>query len=492
MYQDNLARAWWRSFVVVAVVFTLGARLDLFVSGLFFADGQFPLAHSGFLEVVRQVIWVITLLVAVGCLIGWGLSFRFDVPGVPKRLWAIASGIFILGPGLLVNGFFKAYWGRARPSDVEAFGGVQDFSPALMSADECMRNCSFVSGEAAGAVALAVVAYLLTSSMQDATLKQRIRTGALVLAVVGASLRIMTGRHFLSDVLFAALVVTGVALLLLWLWPGAKRYYGGGVAKASAPSKPIPLKLVGESYTYDYAVVIPALNEADNIRSLAERIEAAMTGRSYELIVVDDGSTDGTGARLEGGPQHWRVIRHETSAGQSAAVHTGTLAARAPVIVTLDGDGQNPPEEIPKLLEIFEARAEDAALGLVAGQREKRIDTFAKRWASKFANGLRGWALNDGTRDTGCGLKAFRRDVFLSLPFFNHMHRYLPALANRAGYEVAHVDVAHAARESGASKYTNWQRGLVGAVDLLGVMWLIRRKKMASPEEINVKAGDAS
>ncbi|WP_380057994.1 glycosyltransferase family 2 protein [Falsihalocynthiibacter sp. SS001] len=229
----------------------------------------------------------------------------------------------------------------------------------------------------------------------------------------------------------------------------------------------------------DVAVVIPALNEAENIRSLAERVDAALAERNFELIVVDDGSTDGTSEQLAGGPAHWRVLRHNEPAGQSAAVHTGVRAAKAPLIVTLDGDGQNPPEEIPKLLAIWDARADDAQLGLVAGQREKRIDTVSKRLASRFANGIRSAALSDGTRDTGCGLKAFKRDVFLELPYFNHMHRYLPALAKRSGYDVDLVDVGHAAREAGSSKYTNFQRGLVGIVDLLGVMWLLRRRKTA-------------
>ena len=230
-------------------------------------------------------------------------------------------------------------------------------------------------------------------------------------------------------------------------------------------------------------VVIPALNEAENIVALLEGIDAAMAGRSdYEIVVVDDGSTDDTGALVLAGPPHWRVLRHSQKAGQSAAVHSGVTAARGDVIVTLDGDGQNPPEFIPAVLTPLEGDAAGSP-ALVAGQRAKRQDTFSKRWASKAANAIRSRLLKDETRDTGCGLKAFRRDAFLELPFFNHMHRYLPALFARAGYSVHHVDVGHAPRVAGTSKYNNLQRALVGAVDLLGVYWLIKRRKIATAQE---------
>lgn len=233
-----------------------------------------------------------------------------------------------------------------------------------------------------------------------------------------------------------------------------------------------------------FSVVIPALNEAEAIRSLLERIDRALVGQDFEIIVVDDGSSDDTSARLQGGPRHWRVLRHERAGGQSAAIHSGILAARAPLVVTLDGDGQNPPEEIPRVLETWARLAGDPNLGLVAGQRVGRNDSTSKRLASRAANAIRAAALRDGTRDTGCGLKAIRRDVFLGLPYFNHMHRFLPALVNRAGFRVAHVDVRHAARDAGQSKYSNLQRALVGAVDLIGVMWLIRRRKTVAATEI--------
>ena len=234
------------------------------------------------------------------------------------------------------------------------------------------------------------------------------------------------------------------------------------------------------------SIVIPARNEAENIGALVQAIDTAMKPLGdFEIIVVDDGSTDDTGARVKAlRMPHVRLLRHPVSAGQSAAVHTGVLAATASLICTLDGDGQNPPEELPRLVAPLLTDTSNK-IGLVAGQRVKRQDTWSKKIASRAANALRGWLLNDGTRDTGCGLKAFRRDAFLALPYFDHMHRYLPALFARDGWTVAHVDVSHKPRLAGASNYSNRQRAMVGAVDLLGVAWLLRRRKKASalPEE---------
>ena len=228
-------------------------------------------------------------------------------------------------------------------------------------------------------------------------------------------------------------------------------------------------------------VVIPMKNEAGNIGALIDGIEAALSGEALrEIIVVDDGSTDGSAAEVtarRAALPHVRLIRHAVSAGQSAAVHSGVRAAKGEVICTLDGDGQNPPEELPKLVAALRA----AGGGLVAGQRLRRQDTLGKRLASRAANAIRGWALQDGTRDTGCGLKAFRREDYLTMPYFDHMHRYLPALFKRAGLGVTLVDVSHRPRGAGRSNYGNLQRALVGAVDLMGVMWLIRRRKKAAP-----------
>ena len=233
---------------------------------------------------------------------------------------------------------------------------------------------------------------------------------------------------------------------------------------------------------FKVSIVIPARNEVDNIVGLVEAIDTSMTAHApFEIIVVDDGSADASVAVLMARAQtmpHLRVIRHDRSGGQSAAVHSGVRAAAAPFICTLDGDGQNPPEELPGLVAPLLADT-TGQIGLVAGQRVGRQDTWSKKLASRFANSVRGWILQDGTRDTGCGLKAFRRDAFLDLPYFDHMHRYLPALFARDGWKVAHVDVTHRQRGAGRSNYSNLQRGLVGIVDLAGVAWLLRRRKKA-------------
>lgn len=237
-------------------------------------------------------------------------------------------------------------------------------------------------------------------------------------------------------------------------------------------------------------VVAPMHNEAENVDTLVREIaEACGSIEGMETILVDDGSSDDTADRIRELQKEFpflRLVQHKNAAGQSAAVHSGVSLARNPLVCTLDGDGQNPPSEIPKLAAPLLDPDAPEDLGLVAGQRVDRQDTLSKRYASKAANGFRSWMLQDNTRDTGCGLKAFRREAFLALPYFDHMHRYLPALFNRDGWTVAHVDVSHRAREAGSSKYSNIGRALVGIYDIFGVAWLIRRRKKARP----VEAGD--
>ncbi len=235
------------------------------------------------------------------------------------------------------------------------------------------------------------------------------------------------------------------------------------------------------------SIVVPMKNEAGNVGFLTEAIAAACSPHApFEAIYVDDGSEDETAATalaLRARHPFLRLIRHDRSGGQSAAIHTGVRAARGAVICTLDGDGQNPPAEIPKLLAELQGRAFPAGVALIAGQRVGRRDTLSKRWASRIANGIRASLLRDGTRDTGCGLKVFDRAAFLALPYFDHMHRYLPALFARDGWQIRHVDVAHAPRHAGKSNYANLGRALVGIYDLFGVQWLIRRRKKARPVE---------
>src|SRR5712671_8163641 len=233
-----------------------------------------------------------------------------------------------------------------------------------------------------------------------------------------------------------------------------------------------------QKLTPDVSVVVPVRNEAGNVAPLVLEIESALSGRAFEIIYVNDGSSDGTEVELIelAASRAWlRQIKHEASCGQSAAVRTGVIHARAPVAVTLDGDGQNDPAFIPELLRVLEAGG--ARMGLVAGQRVGRKDTSFKKFQSRIANGVRSAVLRDGTRDTGCGLKAFRRDVFLALPYFDGLHRFLPALVRREGYEIVYVDVIDRPRHAGVSNYGFFDRLWIGIMDLAGVWWLIRRKK---------------
>ena len=225
------------------------------------------------------------------------------------------------------------------------------------------------------------------------------------------------------------------------------------------------------------SVVVPIRNEAGNIAPLLAEIAAALDGRmAFEVVYVDDGSTDASGAeltRLRADRPWLRQIRHAQSCGQSAAIRTGVLAARAPAVVTLDGDGQNDPAFIPAL----EARLRETGCGLVQGQRVGRQDTGSKKLQSRIANAVRGAILQDGTRDTGCGLKCFRRDVYLALPYFDALHRFMPALVKRDGHGVELVDVVDRPRLTGVSNYGLLDRLWVGIVDLMGVRWLIRRRR---------------
>lgn len=240
------------------------------------------------------------------------------------------------------------------------------------------------------------------------------------------------------------------------------------LADINAPADPRP----------DVSVVAPVHNEEGAVGPLAREIAQAFAGRAYEMIFVDDASRDGTLAELRALMAELptlRVVAHATNAGQSRAVRTGVLAARAPIILTLDGDGQNPPADGPRLTDALLAAPPGVAM--VGGRRAKRQDSQAKRSASIWANRIRRRLLGDDADDTGCGLKAFRREAFLSLPYFDHLHRYLPALMIREGYENRYIDVDHRHRETGLSKYTNWGRLTASVSDLMGVMWLKSRSR---------------
>jgi glycosyltransferase involved in cell wall biosynthesis len=245
----------------------------------------------------------------------------------------------------------------------------------------------------------------------------------------------------------------------------------------------------------DLSVVIPVKNEAENIASLVGEIRAALDGLvEYEILYVDDGSSDATVteiSRLAANMPQLGLVRHTRNYGQSAAIRTGIQAAHAPWIATVDGDGQNDPADIPAMWRLVRHASAEPAL-LIAGHRSKRRDPWSKRWASSIANAIRSRLLGDRTPDAGCGLKLFPRSLFLDLPYFDHMHRFLPALVLREGGMVRSMPVNHRPRRKGKSKYGIFDRLGVGIVDLLGVMWLQHRTARPRLFEEGVQDADAA
>lgn len=232
--------------------------------------------------------------------------------------------------------------------------------------------------------------------------------------------------------------------------------------------------------TVELSVVVPVHNEEGNAAALAREIAAALEGRSFEMIFVDDASRDGTRLELaeaRSALPMLRIVSHRRNAGQSRAIRSGVLAARAPIVATLDGDGQNDPADLPRLVTQLLRAGADENLAMVQGRRTKRKDTLAKRVASSVANGVRRRLLGDKAEDSGCGIKAFKRDAFLRLPYFDHMHRYMPALMLREGYGVEFLEVNHRPRQAGRSKYTNLGRLAASLTDLAGVLWLKMRSR---------------
>lgn len=228
----------------------------------------------------------------------------------------------------------------------------------------------------------------------------------------------------------------------------------------------------------EFSIVVPVHNEEGNAVALAREIAGVFDGRSYEMVFVDDASRDDTRAELvalKAELPALRVIGHRGNAGQSRAVRTGVLAARAPVVGTLDGDGQNDPADLPRLYAKLTRHEAPTNLGMVAGMRLKRQDSWSKRAASQIANNIRRAALNDGAVDSGSGVKVFKREAFLALPYFDHMHRFMAALMLREGYAVEFLEVNHRPRGAGRSKYTNLGRLAANMTDLWGVMWLRSR-----------------
>lgn len=238
------------------------------------------------------------------------------------------------------------------------------------------------------------------------------------------------------------------------------------------------------------SVVIPMLNEAPNVATVLADVEGALLQIPHETIIVDDGSTDGTGQRVRAflpSVPALRLLTHSRPRGQSTAVWNGVQAARAPLVAVLDGDGQNDPADLPGLLAVMKRESRPTGrppLGMVMGHRVRRRDTAIRRLSSRIANTVRRWILRDSTPDSGCGIKLVRRAVFLELPYFDHMHRFMPALVQQAGYRVMSVPVSHRPRQAGHSKYGISNRLWAGLVDLLGVAWLARRNRRTTCVEI--------
>lgn len=234
------------------------------------------------------------------------------------------------------------------------------------------------------------------------------------------------------------------------------------------------------SLPLEFSVIIPVFNEAGNIGILIQEVADALDGRAYEIIIVDDGSTDSTRTqlmRLKTDFPQLRVIAHGENAGQSRAIRTGALAARGRIIGTLDGDGQNNPADLPELYRMLVNAPNAQSLGLVIGDRRDRKDTFWKKIGSTVGNRVRKFLLNDDCQDSACGIKVMHRDMFLALPYFDHMHRYMPALVRAEGLDYISHPVSHRKRTMGQSKYDNVGRAWVGLRDMRGVLWLAQRRR---------------
>ena len=232
--------------------------------------------------------------------------------------------------------------------------------------------------------------------------------------------------------------------------------------------------------TLEFSVVVPVHNESGNVEALAREIAAALDGRAYEMIFVDDASTDETRSELAALKESFpmlRILSHRKNAGQSRAIRTGVRAARGRVVGTLDGDGQNDPADLPDLYRALTRQDAPEKLAMVMGRRASRKDTAWKRFGSRFANSIRKRMLRDDCDDSGCGIKVLKREVYLALPYFDHMHRYMPALVRADGHDVEYMDVNHRERGAGRSKYTNFGRLWAALSDLRGVTWLIRRRR---------------
>ena len=382
--------------------------------------------------------------------------------------------VLLLGPGLLVSGL-KGHWGRPRPREVIEFGGTVGYRAPWQPATPLNDNGSFPSGHASMGFVLGAPAFLYRRRRPG--LAAAFLAAGLIAGFALGAARVLQGGHFPTDVLWAGMMVYVAAWTIhRLLLPGFVPAHAVACADVTGDVTRSRAHARTNATARTLSVVIPFFNEQDNVVPVLEETRAACP--HAEIIAVDDGSSDATRDRILSIPRVI-LVSHPRNLGQSAALYSGLTRATGDICVMLDGDGQNDPHDIPALVRALDSA--DAA----CGYRATRRDTWQRRAASRIANRIRHAVLRDGIRDTGCSLKAIRRDHVSLLVPFDGMHRFMPALLRKAGLSLVEVRVNHRPRLRGASKYTLSGRARRGIFDLIGVAWLLSRQ-LRFPREITV------
>jgi dolichol-phosphate mannosyltransferase len=457
-------------FLLGMSVVVAGLNLDLVVARGFWSDTSgWSLAHA------RWVRWIYRwsngpalVIGGAGLLVGlasWRVSW---LRPVRRPAWFLALALFA-GPGLTVNALLKPYYGRPRPRAVQEFGGKESFRP-LGSPTFDSTTRSFPSGHASMAF------YWLAPMVLFWRNHRRLAVAFLLLALVHGGTtgfaRMAQGGHWLSDVLWSAGIVYFAALAVHAVLPGSSAGGANGVAPTNGLRESGP-DVVRRDRPVRISIVVPFFNEAGNVAPVLGELLGVLP--AAEIIAVDDGSSDSTWAEIQS-VRGIRGLRLDRNLGQSAAIYYGLHAATGELCGVMDGDGQNDPANFLLLLrEWTEGNAD-----VICGYREQRADIWSRQIASRIANGVRRWFLEDGVRDTGCSQKLFPRTAVEVLVPFRGLHRYLPALFKQAGLRITEVPVHHRERRAGISKYNNWSRALAGIHDLVGVSWLLKRKLPAA------------